>query len=622
MARVELGAADERRDSRYDGQPAITVGIIKQAVANPLDVSNAVRKVMPEINQSLPQGLSATIGNDSAVFIDRSISAVYHTIGEAILLVVLVIIFFLRSMRASLIPIVTIPISLIATFTLLFAMGFTINTLTLLAMVLAIGLVVDDAIVVLENIYRRIEDGMQPIPAAIEGTKEIGFAVIAMTLTLAAVYAPIAFAPGRTGRLFLEFALALAGAVVVSGFVALTLTPMMCSKLLKHNPNPGRLFNHHRARLHGVRARLQALADGTLRRRMISSCWWRWSWRRSAALFFMLLQSELAPVEDRGLDPGARHRARGRDARLHAPLQQPGGRHPGQGARDRVDADHQRQPRGVALPGDRPPHRLGRAQALAAADQCRDQSEAPAHPGRAARPPAIPARSAQRGSSRPVEFVIQTSGTYEQLQEYVDLMLERIRAYPGLEGVETDLQLNMPEFRIDIDRAKVADLGLDVTVVGRTLETLLGGRQVTRFEQNGEQYDVIVQLAAEDRASPQTLSTIFLRSPTGEMVQLSNIVKVREAVAPKELQTLQPAARGDDLGQSRGGLCAGRCAHVPGADRARGAARNGADRCRRPEPRVPRGRTEPGARVSCWRWASSISCWRRSSRASAIRSSS
>ena len=177
--------------------------------------------------------MSAAIGNDSAVFIDRSIKAVYHTIGEAILLVVLVIVFFLRSMRASLIPIVTIPISLIATFTLLFAMGFTINTLTLLAMVLAIGLVVDDAIVVLENIYRRIEHGMKPIPAAIEGTREIGFAVIAMTLTLAAVYAPIAFAPGRTGRLFLEFALALAGAVVVSGFVALTLTPMMCSKLLQ-----------------------------------------------------------------------------------------------------------------------------------------------------------------------------------------------------------------------------------------------------------------------------------------------------------------------------------------------------------------------------------------------------
>ncbi len=203
-------------------------------------------------------------------------------------------------MRASLIPIVTIPISLIATFTLLFAMGFTINTLTLLAMVLAIGLVVDDAIVVLENIYRRIEDGMQPVPAAIEGTKEIGFAVIAMTLTLAAVYAPIAFAPGRTGRLFLEFALALAGAVVVSGFVALTLTPMMCSKLLKHNPNPGRVFNL-------IERGFTSFESGY--KRSLAATWpgARWlSWVALAVaalsgLFFMLLPSELAPVEDRGL---------------------------------------------------------------------------------------------------------------------------------------------------------------------------------------------------------------------------------------------------------------------------------------------------------------------------------
>src|SRR5690606_2776939 len=226
-----------------NGNPTITVGIVKQAVANPLDVSNAVRAVLPVINESLPPGVTAEIANDNAVFIDRSIKAVYHTIGEAIVLVVLVILFFLRSLRASIIPIVTIPISLIATFTLMYAMGFSVNTLTLLAMVLAIGLVVDDAIVVLENIYRHIEEGMTPVAAAIKGSREIAFAVVAMTLTLAAVYAPVAFSPGRTGRLFLEFALTLAGAVLVSGFVALTLTPMMCSRLLKHNPNPGFVFS-------------------------------------------------------------------------------------------------------------------------------------------------------------------------------------------------------------------------------------------------------------------------------------------------------------------------------------------------------------------------------------------
>jgi multidrug efflux pump len=534
VARVELGAADERRDSRYNGQPAITVGIIKQAVANPLDVSKAVRAVMPEINQSLPPGLAATIGNDTSVFIDRSIAAVYHTIGEAILLVVLVIVFFLRSLRASLVPIVTIPISLIGTFTLLLALGFTINTLTLLAMVLAIGLVVDDAIVVLENIYRRIEHGMRPIPAAIEGTREIGFAVVAMTLTLAAVYAPIAFAPGRTGRLFLEFALTLAGAVVVSGFVALTLTPMMCSKLLRHDPSPGRLFTLIERGFTAFERGYQSFLATTLRARPLVIL----ATLGVAALsviFFVALKSELAPTEDRGL---IQVRGTGPEGATLAYTR----RYSMQAGE--ILAKVPEIESVLVINGSPEVSRFQATGRLADWDtRKRSQQEINAQinptlrgiPG--ARVSASnPGSFGARGSSRPVEFVLQTSGTYEQLQEYVDLMLERIRDYPGLDSVETDLQLNMPELRIDIDRAKVADLGLDITVVGRTLETLLGGRQVTRFEQNGEQYDVMVQLAAEDRASPQTLSTIFLRSPRNEMVQLNNIVKVGEAVAPKELR--------------------------------------------------------------------------------------
>jgi multidrug efflux pump len=534
VARVELGAADERRDSRYNGQPAITVGIIKQAVANPLDVSKAVRAVMPEINQSLPQGLAATIGNDSSVFIDRSIAAVYHTIGEAILLVVLVIVFFLRSLRASLVPIVTIPISLIGTFTLLLALGFTINTLTLLAMVLAIGLVVDDAIVVLENIYRRIEHGMRPIPAAIEGTKEIGFAVVAMTLTLAAVYAPIAFAPGRTGRLFLEFALTLAGAVVVSGFVALTLTPMMCSKLLRHDSGRGRLSTLIEGGFTAFERGYQSFLASTLRARplvILATL----GVAALSAIFFLALKSELAPTEDRGL---IQVRGTGPEGATLAYTR----RYSNQAGE--ILAKVPEIESVLVINGSPEVSRFQATGRLADWDaRKRSQQEINTQinpklrdiPG--ARVSATnPGSFGARGSSRPVEFVLQTSGTYEQLQEYVDLMMQRIRDYPGLDNVETDLQLNMPEFRIEIDRAKVADLGLDITVVGRTLETLLGGRQVTRFEQNGEQYDVMVQLAAEDRASPQTLSTIFLRSPRNEMVQLSNIVKVGEAVAPKELR--------------------------------------------------------------------------------------
>jgi multidrug efflux pump len=534
VARVELGAADERRDSRFNGQPAIAVGIIKQAVANPLDVSKAVRAVLPDINRTLPEGLSVSIGDDSAVFIDRSIKAVYRTIIEAIALVVIVIVFFLRNMRASLIPIVTIPISLLATFSLLLLMGFTINTLTLLAMVLAIGLVVDDAIVVLENIYRRIEHGMPPIKAAIEGTREIGFAVIAMTLTLAAVYAPIAFAPGRTGRLFLEFALALAGAVVVSGFVALTLTPMMCSRLLRHNPNPGRLFNT-------IERGFQAFENG-YRRRLTATVGQFWIVIGIAVLvavfgglIYRSLPSELAPVEDRGV---VQVRGTGPEGATLAYTR----RYSSEVGDILAKVPEIRST--LVINGSPEVSRFMVIGRLADWDEratSQQRINATINPQLRRIPGANvsssnPASFGQRGASRPVELVIQTSGTYEQLQEYVDIMQERLRAYPGLQSVESDLQLNMPEFRIDMDRSKVADLGLDVTVVGRTLETLLGGRQVTRFEQNGEQYDVYVQLAAADRASPETLSTIFLRAPSGQMVQLSNIVSVREAVAPKELK--------------------------------------------------------------------------------------
>ena len=244
VARVQEAAADERSRVRLNGKTAISAGVIRQATANPLDLSAGVREMIPKLKADLPADINIEIANDNSVFIDRSVKNVYTTIAEAILLVALVIFVFLRTVRASIIPIVTIPVSLIGTFAMMALAGFTINTLTLLALVLAIGLVVDDAIVMLENIFRHIEEGLDPFSAAIRGAREIGFAVITMTLTLVAVYAPLAFTPGRTGRLFVEFALALAGAVVVSGFVALTLTPMMCSKLLRHNPKPTWFDSH------------------------------------------------------------------------------------------------------------------------------------------------------------------------------------------------------------------------------------------------------------------------------------------------------------------------------------------------------------------------------------------
>ncbi len=534
VARVELGAANNRREARYNGAPTITVGIIKQAVANPLDVSNALRADLPAINESLPKGMIAEIGTDSAVFIDRSIKAVYTTIGEAVLLVVLVILFFLRSPRASLIPVVTIPISLIATCTLMFALGFSINTLTLLAMVLAIGLVVDDAIVVLENIHRHIERGQKPFVASILGIREIGFAVVAMSLTLAAVYAPVAFTPGRTGRLFIEFALTLACAVLVSGFVALTLTPMMCSKLLKHQEHHGLVFRLLERGFNAVEQGYKRALAGTLRLRPLVVLV-ALGVAGASAYYYPLLPQELSPVEDRGevmifasAPEGATLAYSNREARKIEALVEP-------------ITDKRAFLMIVGYPEVTDIRSFVRLKDWSERDTKQQDIVAALTPllkripglsVSAVNPPSL----GQSRGSRPVEFVIETSGTYEQLQGYVAAVMEKVADYPGLVNLDSDLKLNKPELRIRLDRARVADLGLDVSVIGRTLETLLGSRQVTRFEQNGEQYDVLLQLADADRTSPEVLDTIFLRAPDGQMVQLSNVVQIEESVAPRDLR--------------------------------------------------------------------------------------
>ncbi|HEY7763479.1 MAG TPA: efflux RND transporter permease subunit [Aestuariivirgaceae bacterium] len=534
VARITEGAENERRDARYNGVPSISVGIIKQAVANPLDVSKALREVLPRVNQSLPQGLSVEIGNDTSVFIERSINAVFVTIAEAVALVVLVIFLFLRSFRASVIPIVTIPVSLVGTFALMYATGLTINTLTLLAMVLAIGLVVDDAIVMLENIYRHVEEGMKPLQAALLGSREIGFAIVAMSLTLAAVYAPVAFTPGRTGRLFMEFALTLAGAVLISGFVALSLTPMMCAKLLRHERKHGRLFTLIENGIRGLERGYRRTLRTSLKARPLVFLT-ALAVAGVGAFYFTQLKAELSPVEDRGV---FQIRGTAPEGSTLAYTRRYGGQ---------VEALLRSVPElrsTLIIAGWPEVTRFnGFARLTDWGERERSQQEIVASlQPKLARIAGMqvfatnPASLGVRGGSQPVQFVVQTSGTYEQLKDYADQLLERIESYPGLTNVDTDLNLNSPELAVDIDRAKVADLGLDMSVIGRTMETLLGGREVTRYEVNGEQFSVMVQLNEEERSSPATLSRIYVRSPEGQMVQLSNIVKVRETVVPKELR--------------------------------------------------------------------------------------
>ncbi|MDT3669717.1 MAG: efflux RND transporter permease subunit [Aromatoleum sp.] len=533
VGRVEVAAENERTLVRFMGRPSISLGLIKQSVANPLDLKRGLDQMMPVLEAELPEGMRMDIANDTTVFIERSIESVFSTIWEAVLLVAVICFFFLRNWRAMLVPLVTIPVSLVGAFTLMLVFGFSINTLTLLALVLAIGLVVDDAIVVLENIYRHIEDGMEPVQAAFRGAREIGFAVVAMTITLAAVYAPVAFMTGRTGKLFTEFALTLAGAVIVSGFVALTLSPMMCSKLLRHEQKHGRVYN-------AIERFLGSLTNG-YRRALTTALGLRWAVMLAfvvvagtSLVLLKALKSELAPVEDRGrvvsifsgpegstIDFMARYAAQVEAIFANTP----------EVDRYLVISGNPTVSQGISFAGFRDWSERERSAIEISAEL---RPKLAAIPGLQAFP-VLPAAFGQSSRSRPISFVITTSESYDELARHTETMLDEIAKHPGFVSPDTDLKLTKPELAVDVDRERAADLGVPVDVIGRTLETMLGGRQVTRYKKDAEQYDVIVQVEATSRAVARDIREIFVRSANGGMVPLTSLVKVRETVSPREL---------------------------------------------------------------------------------------
>jgi multidrug efflux pump len=533
LGNAEIGPIDERVISRFNGKTSLNIGVIKQAVANPLDLSKAVRAEVEKMNAGMPPGMKLVVAYDTSVFIDRSIKSVFETIGEAVLLVVLVIFFFLRSLRATVIPIVTIPVSLIGAFGLMYAMGFTINTLTLLSMVLAIGLVVDDAIVMLENIHRHIEEGLPRRKAAIQGAREIGFAIVAMTLTLASVFAPLAFATGRTGRLFIEFALTLAGAVMVSGFIALTLSPMMCSILLKHEKKHSWLYNVIEGWIVGLTNLYRRMLVWVLHHRWIVVASWV-GVLGTGALLFTQLKSELAPIEDRGVVFGLVTAPQGSTPQYTADMIRP------------IEQMYDRIPEAAAytaisgFPTVVDGNAVLRLKPWEERTKKQQQITDELRPVLAQIPGAIafpinPPSLGQPFRSTPIDFVLMSQVPYVELQRLTDRFLDEVRKYPGVQNLQIDLRLNTPEVRVRINRDKLSDIGINVDTVGRTLETMLGGRQVTRFKKDGEQYDVIVQVAPLDRTSPADISDSYVRGRDGGMVQLSNIVDVREGVAPQSL---------------------------------------------------------------------------------------
>jgi len=533
VARVLQGPQDERTSVRLNGRDSISLGVIRQATANPLELSAGVRQLLEKVKTDLPPGVNVDIANDNSVFIDRSIKAVYTTIAEAVVLVALVIFVFLRTLRASIIPLVTIPVSLIGTFALMALFGFSINTLTLLALVLAIGLVVDDAIVVLENIYRHIEEGVKPFEAAIQGAREVGFAVVAMTLTLAAVYAPLAFTPGRTGRLFAEFALALAGAVVVSGFVALTLSPMLCSKLLRHNPKPGRFDR-------GMERVLNAVTRGYSRALALALSL-RWAvvlvMVASAAGSWWLLQTtkqELAPIEDRGV--------------ILASINGPDGATLAYTRRyaeaiERIGQDYPEFDRifsNIGNPTVAQGNVFLRAKPWEERTRTTQEIAREIAPRMAALPgisafPITPPSLGQGFRERPINYVIVTSDSYDNLARVVRQFQDALAKNPGFVQVDTDLRLNKPEIRMDVDRERAADMGVNVDAIARTVETMLGGRIVTRYKRDGEQYDVVVQTDSAQRSTPDDIDRLFVRGRNEAMIPLASLVKIREVVVPREL---------------------------------------------------------------------------------------
>ena len=541
VARVELASAERRAYFRGNGQPNLGLGIIKTSTANALDVVQAVRARLPELQAGLPADTEIFVAFDTTIFIEAAVKRVYLTLIEAVLLVLLVIFLFLGSLRAALVPAVTVPVCLVAAFLALWLFGFSINLLTLLALVLCIGLVVDDAIVVLENVQRRADLGEPPLVAAARGTRQVAFAVIATTAVLAAVFLPVAFMEGNTGRLFRELAVALAAAVIISAFVALTLTPMMCSKLVRsHSGGRGLAGWIHRG--------LERVAQAY--RRQIAFTL-RFPWAAGIALLvcaglsvwlYRSVPTELAPPEDRGaffvMLQGPEGAGYDYTVGQMRHVEQRLLRHVGDGGA--IANVNTRVPGGFGVSEEM---HTGQAIALLKPWNERNLSTADVVekiraeladiPGVRALPQVRSGLTRSRG--QPLTIVLG-GPDYDELMQWRDRLMARMEQNPRLIGIDSDYKETRPQLRVAIDHARAADLGVSVDTIGRTLETMMGSRRVTTFVQQGEEYDVILQAQPSDRAAPQDLSNLYVRSQrSGQLIPLANLVTLSELAEPGSL---------------------------------------------------------------------------------------
>lgn len=541
IAKVEKGTEEDRNLFRGNGVTQVGIGIVKQSTANTIDVARGVKIERDKINEILPEGMSLEDSYDSSVFVERAIHEVYITIIIAILMVILVIYLFLGSVRAMLIPAVAVPVSIIATFIVLAAMDFSVNMLTLLALVLAIGLVVDDAIVVLENIVRHIEEKKKPpLLAAYDGTREVGFAVIATTLVLVAIFVPIVFLKGDIGRLFSEFAITMAAAVGFSALIALTLSPMLSSKILKPADHRTKLVE----RIDEIMLRLRKQYQGS-----ILFCITHKKW---VVLIFALLMgacgllaykipTEYAPREDRGTffvmvngPEGASY------SYMEEYMTEIENRMMEYVDSKEITRMMVRAPRGfgavesfnsgmiIAVLNDWSERR----NAFVVMDEIREKLSD--LPGVSAVPIMRQGFSSQ--VQKPVQFVLG-GGTYEELAEWRDILIEKLeKDNPGLTGIDWDYKETKPQVEVVIDTTRAADLGVSVSNVGRTLETMLGSRRATTYIDDGEEYDVIMQGVRDDQRTITSLQNMYVRSEnSGELIPLSNLVTLKEVADASRL---------------------------------------------------------------------------------------
>ncbi len=535
VATVEVGPESEDNSVALNNSNGVAVGVLPQSSANPLDVAREVRALLPTLQGLVPQGVDVSVAFDRSTVIEISVSEVKDTILIAVALVIGVILLFLASLRSSFVTVVTIPLSLIGMLGFMFVMGYSLNTFTLLAMVLAVGLVVDDAIVDVENVQRHIDEGRDPMTAAFIGSREIGFAIVATTLTLASVYLPIGLVPGLLGNLFREFAFTLAAGVVLSGFISRTLSPMMCSRILRAK-RPG-----------GVAVRIDRFFDALARgygHVLSGALRMRWLVILVSALAFVgglkvagTLRGEFAPVDDPGyvfVKFAAPTDATNGYMRLLTSVI-------GKQFATVPEARGSMILNGLSAPNEGYGFLLLKpwADRHATAQQIGDRilPELQKIPG--ARFNIIDPNPLAGGSAPPVQFVLKSTGTYEELAATAGKLQDWARTYPGLVEPSLDLDLNTRKVEIGIDRPLAANLGLDIARIGQTLNAFLGGQQAGFFGWNGEQYKVLLQVDNRDRRNADVVNNIYIRGANNQVAPLSLVVRPKETVGASSLPHFQ-----------------------------------------------------------------------------------